>query len=208
MRLAFAMLGFNRLAHFAELADGGKLDSRVKQMVQLTNMPRPLRRVVARVLTTAGQRGLAQGLALLDVRPDEHADVVAQLERYRSRFAAALDADGIDAVLLPACPVPAVRHGATKQLATIGSYALLWNALGYPAGVVPWTTVRPDEAGGRARSIDAVTAAARKAELGSAGLPIGVQLAAPHGQDHRVLALMDVVERAAIRLGEHPGHPR
>ena len=207
MRLAFATLGFNKLVHFADIAAGTKIDGRVKQMMQLSKLKRPVRKVMSGLLKTFGQRGLAAGLALLDVGRESHAEVVAQLAAYRTRFAAALTADGIDAILLPASPLPALRHGASKQLGTLGSYTILWNALGYPAGVVPWTTVAADEASGRAKSIDAVAAAARKTERDSVGLPIGVQLVAPHGQDHRVLALMDAVEQASIRLGEHPGHP-
>lgn len=207
LRLAFRVLGFDRLAHFRQIAEGGKLDPRVKQMMQLSNMPRPARRLMARTLDSIGQHGLAAGLRLLDISPDGLTNVVAELDRYRQQFAAALAADRIDAIVLPTCPLPAVPHGATKQLATIGSYTILWNALGYPAGTVPFTTVRPDETGGRAKRADAVVAAARKSELGSAGLLIGVQIIAPHGQDHRVLALMESVERASIRSGQHPGHP-
>ena len=149
LRLAFGVLGFDRLAHFREIAEGGKLDPRVKQITQLSNMPRPARRLMARTLDTVGQHGLAAGLRLLDTSPGRLANVVAELDRYRQRFAGALSADGIDAIVLPACPLPAVPHGATKQLATIGSYTILWNALGYPAGAVPFTTVRSDETGGR-----------------------------------------------------------
>ncbi len=207
LRLAFATLGFNKLKHFADIAAGTKIDPRVKQMMQLSKMPGPMRSVVSGLLKVCGQKGLAGGLALLDIDRETRAEIITQLEAYRLRFAAAMAADGVDAILLPACPLPAVRHGATKQLATLGAYTILWNALGYPAGVVPWTKVRADEAQGRGRSIDAVVATARKSELGSVGLPIGVQLVAPHGQDHRVLALMTTVEQASIRTGEHPGHP-
>ena len=207
LRLAFATLGFNKLVHFAGIAAGTKIDPRVKQMMQLSKLPGPARSAMGGLMKLFGQRGLADGLALFDVTSQTQAEITEQLEAYRTRFAAALAADGIDAILLPACPLPAIRHGAAKQLGTFGSYTILWNALGYPAGVAPWTKVRADEAQGRDRSIDAVKATARKSEIGSAGLPIGVQLVAPHGQDHRVLALMEVVELAAIRSGEHPGHP-
>ncbi|MCE9620820.1 MAG: amidase [Actinomycetia bacterium] len=207
MRLAFAAIGFNKLVHFADIAAGTKIDSRVKQLMQLSKLRSPVRKGMSGLLKVFGQRGLADGLALLDVAHDSHAEVVAQLAAYRIRFAAAMAADGIDAILLPASPLPAIRHGASKQLGTLGTYAILWNALGYPAGAVPWTKVRPDEAEVGGRSIDAVAATARKSIRGSVGLPIGVQLVAPHGQDHRVLALMETVEHASIRTGEHPGRP-
>ena len=65
---------------------------------------------------------------------------------------------------------PPGAHGAARDLDTGGAYTVLYNVLGYPAGVVPVTRVRPDEELGRAPSRDMVQQTAYKVEQDSAGL--------------------------------------
>jgi fatty acid amide hydrolase len=209
LRLALAVLGFDRLAHLTGLAAGTRVDPRLRQMIRIAGMPGLLRSSSARLLDLVGQHGLAGATRLLSVGPSPEgvSRTLAQLEDYRNRFAAGLAAGAFDAVLLPASPLPALPHGATKNLATLGAYTFVWNAFGYPAGVVPWTSVRADEEVGRRPTRDAVAKTARAAELGSAGLPVGVQIPARPGADHVALALMGLVEEASVRLGEHPGRP-
>ena len=98
------------------------------------------------------------------------------------------------------------RDGAEAYLgmSVAGGYAALYNVLGYPAGVVPFTRVRPDEAIPRKRSLDRAEAAARKAETGGAGLPIGVQLVARPWREHVALAAMRAVEEAARTHDDYP----
>jgi fatty acid amide hydrolase len=99
-------------------------------------------------------------------------------------------------VLTPPSPLPAYRHGACLELGTLGSYTTYWNLLGLPAGVIPWTTVQEGEESDRPASKDPCHLAARDAERGSAGLPIGVQIAAAPHRDHVALAAMRALETA------------
>jgi fatty acid amide hydrolase len=133
-----------------------------------------------------------------------------QLLDYRDRFARAMQAaDGgpLDLILGPVCALPPFVHGATKDLGLAGANALLYNVLGYPAGVVPVTRVMAGEETERARSFDIVQKAARNSELGSAGLPIGVQIAARPWREHVALAAMGVVEQYARRQEGYPHLP-
>lgn len=98
-----------------------------------------------------------------------------------------------------------LTHGATKDLATVGAYACLYNLVGYPAGVVPVSRARGDEQSGRPPSRDVIQKVARQVELGSEGLPVGVQVAARPWNEHVALAAMAVIERAA---GTRPGYPQ
>jgi Asp-tRNA(Asn)/Glu-tRNA(Gln) amidotransferase A subunit family amidase len=117
---------------------------------------------------------------------------------YRRAFQHAL-ADH-DVIVCPATPLPAFRHGATEELIVPGTYTTLFNVLGWPAGVVPVTRVRPDEESDRPASRDRMDRAARETERGSAGLPIAVQVAARPWREDLVLATM-----AAIEKGSSPG---
>jgi fatty acid amide hydrolase len=110
-------------------------------------------------------------------------------------------------VLSPASPLPALRHGASAEVGTMGVYASLYNTLGWPAGIVPLTKVRADEESDRAASKDPCDVAARETERASVGLPIAVQLAARPWQDHVVLAAMAALEREARIRKDFPVTP-
>ena len=94
------------------------------------------------------------------------------------------------------CALPANRHGSRRDLGLGGGHTLLYNLLGYPAGVIPVTTVRVSEQNGRPASRDAVLKAALRCDQDSANLPVAVQIAAPLWAEHRVLAAMRILERA------------
>jgi fatty acid amide hydrolase len=114
---------------------------------------------------------------------------------YRERALASLGE--LDIVVSPVCALPALRHGATAEVGGVGIYTSLYNVLGWPAGVVPWTRVRAGEESDRPASKDPCYVTARETERGAAGLPIGVQVAARPWRDHVVLAAMAALEQAA-----------
>jgi len=130
---------------------------------------------------------------------------------FEARFRDELDrAKGgpIDLVLMPAYAVPAIPHKATINMPFAGSYALFSPILGYPAGVVPVTRVRPDEGAGRRKTFDVVEKTAFETDRGSAGLPIGVQLMGRPWRDDVVLAAMHAIERAARQRADFPVAPK
>ena len=111
--------------------------------------------------------------------PRGGAGLEPHIARYRRTFARALDAQALDGVLCPAYPVPAVPHGTSGDVIRGQSYTSLWNLLGYPAGVVAVTTVAAAE------------------DQGSAGLPVGVQVAAREWREDVVLGLMRAIGEGA-----------
>jgi fatty acid amide hydrolase len=74
------------------------------------------------------------------------------------------------------------------------SYAMPYNLLGMTAGVVAATRVRPGEESDRPSSRDVVQQAARDAESGSTGLPVGVQIVARNWREDVLFAVMAALE--------------
>jgi Asp-tRNA(Asn)/Glu-tRNA(Gln) amidotransferase A subunit family amidase len=126
--------------------------------------------------TTAHPRVAAALAAARHRDPELRPGTLARrIAAYRRSFTAALDAVRLDAVIGPVYPVPAVRHGTSREHVRGQSYASIWNLVGYPAGVAP------------------IPAAA------GPGLPVGAQVAARPWREDIVLGLL-----AAIRTGEPP----
>ena len=184
-----------------QLLAGGPVHPTLKTVLGMGGLPRPLLRLLPSLLTAIGQPSLAALPRFFgNTRTVDYWRIVERLIDYRRRFAEAMDrAEGgpLDLIVGPVCALPAFRHGATKDLSVGGGHTFLYNALGYPAGVVPVTRVRADEQSGRPASRDLVVKAAKACDENSADLPIGVQIAARPWREHTALAAMQVVEQRA-----------
>lgn len=183
-------------------------DRKLKNLLAAAGMPNALRPVVAAFLELTGQPRLATSIRnLRQLSAHEFRQRLAQRAEYLARFLAALDAGRFDAVLCPVSPLPAAPHGQGEFLGLIASHTSLYNYLGLPAGAVPITRVRPEEAQPRAASRCRVEQMARHIETGSQGLPIGVQVAARPWREDIVLALLSALERQARTQPDYPQRP-
>jgi len=150
---------------------------------------RNLRRILRRDPATPEVRRALAAAAGAALGPDEQHRLAARIGALRRRFAEMLDRAGLDALIGPAHALAAVPHGAALDVAAGQSYTSIYNLLGMPAGVAPAGRVGPGEESDRVGG-DAVAEAARRAEGGSAGLPVAVQVAARPGDDEVVLTLL------------------
>jgi fatty acid amide hydrolase len=190
---------------------GSQKDPRLAQLLMLAGAPTPVLASVRGLLRATGQRRTLEVVRNFGQRRtvDYWRLVEAQMA-YQRRFLDALEHDDggpFDVIICPASAVPAIPHGSSKDLLTAGGYAVLYNLLGYPAGAVPVTRVHVDEETPRKRSRDRVEMAARTAEQGSAGLPIGVQVVARPWREHVALAAMRAIEEDARRRDDFPASP-
>ncbi|HEX9037249.1 MAG TPA: amidase family protein [Ktedonobacterales bacterium] len=199
-------------------ADGGRgareflgrdpRDPRIGRLVALAGLPRPLIAAAASALRVSGQRTQATVARNFGYKDTLHywRLVEAQMA-YKRRFQQALDEDPggpFDLIICPPTALPAIRHGGSADLVTGGAYATLFNVLGYPAGIAPVSAVRPDEEQPRKRAADVAQRAARRAEEGSAGLPLAAQVVARPWREHVALAAMFAIEEAVAAQGGMP----
>jgi len=132
----------------------------------------------------------------------------ADLIELRQKWAAAMK--GLDALIFPAMPVPALPHGSSGELTSTCAYMFLSNMLLWPSGAVPVTTVRPDEANYDLASLPANQqdkiariVANQVCNEGSVGMPIGVSVMSTAFQDETCLRVMKEVERL-VHFRERP----
>ncbi len=201
--LFYGLLSGDRFAGERRALGATARDPRIKLLEGAATMPRP---VVKLMLWATGRRRTAELMRHFGpYDADTYWRRSEALLDYQAKVLAALD--GLDVVLSPASPLPALRHGASAELGVMGVYATLYNVLGWPAGVVPVTRVRPGEGSERAASRDPHDVAARETERAAEGMPIGVQLAARPWHDHVALAAMAAVHAEARGRADFPETP-
>ncbi|EFH81550.1 amidase [Ktedonobacter racemifer] len=173
-------------------------DRRISFNMRVSSLPGIVRAPLVGLLKRRGQVHMASSLQHIRGRlsVEQYWHLVGERNQYRQHFLTALDAEHFDALLCPPHALPALTHGSsgTLNVTNAGSYAILYNLLGLPAGVAPITRVRPGEESERSIGKDSVERAARTVEMGSAGLPVGVQLVARPWREDIVLALMAALE--------------
>jgi fatty acid amide hydrolase len=208
MEIFFSILSADGGELMSRMVGRGKRDPRAAMVLFLGRRSRSTLGVLEGLLKRLGQPGLASSLRGFGHRDTAHYwQMVEEQQAYQRRFMQALDQDEggpFDVILCPGCALPAFTHGASRDLVLAGGYTALYNVLGYPAGIVPLTRVRADEELGRKPSRDMVEQAAYKVELGSAGLPIGVQVVARPWREHVALAAMQAIEDVARTRSDYP----
>ncbi|MBO0777934.1 MAG: amidase [Ktedonobacteraceae bacterium] len=201
VRLYVGLVGADGFATYKRNLGKDPRDRRISFNMRVSSLPEVVRAPLVGLLRRSGQAHMASSLQSIRgaLSVDQYWHLVEERNRYRQRFLATLDADHFDALICPPHALPALTHGSSGTLnpTNAGSYAILYNLLGLPAGVAPVTRVRPGEESERSIGKDSVERAARTVEMGSAGLPVGVQVVARPWREDIVLALMTVLEEHA-----------
>jgi fatty acid amide hydrolase len=190
---------------WAQLA-GTTVEPTLAQLKRMASLPAAARGALGRVLRGIGQERAA---FLIDQVGEKSVEELWRLTRraraYRYELMRAMAEAEVDVLLCPLHSTPAVPHKKSTEFQIAGSHSMLFNLVQFPAGVVPVTVVREDEAQ-RGPGGDRFDAVARAVDEASAGLPVGVQIAAPPFRDEAVLAVMRELERALS--GASPKTPR
>lgn len=209
--LFFGILSADGARGASEALGKDPRDPRVADLLQAATKPRSQLGVIERLLSLAGERSLVAIVRNYGYRDTYHYwKLVEALEAYKALFAASMDAtEGgpLDLIVCPPCGLPALPHGRSRDVVTAGMYAPLYNVLGYPTGVVPFTRVHAGEEVGRKPSRDRVERGAYETEVGSAGLPVGVQIVARPWHEHVALAAMSALEPIARERDDFPRTP-
>jgi fatty acid amide hydrolase len=192
-----ALMGADGGADLRQLSRGNRLNGQVRRTLLLARLPRGLRLPIAGALSALGQRHWSFLLRHTGPRTARREWQLAdQASRYRDEVLAELRERRLDAVLAPPHALPAIRHGQSTDTLLAACYAFWANLLGFPAGVVPVTSVRATDVDPPRRTRgDRVEHQARRTETDSLGLPVGVQVIAQPWREDIALAVMACVER-------------
>jgi len=206
------------VAYFAALSSDGsetltrlmgphRPDAVLASLQRMARLPGRVRRAAARVARLAKEPLLARVLeGMGEKRVADYWVATNVLRAYRFELHDAMDREAIDLVLCPPHATPALLHGGSKDFAFAGAPSMLWNIVQFPAGVVPVTRVRVEEAS-RPGARGVLERRAAEVDRASAGLPVGVQLVARPYREDLVVAAMLAVEDEVRGDPEFPVTP-
>ncbi|CAB9500823.1 acid amide hydrolase 1 [Seminavis robusta] len=126
-------------------------------------------------------------------------DLCADLLKMKQQWSDAFNDTGVDAVIFPSLPIPAIRHGQCGKIMSV-AYMFIGNLLGWPCGALPITTVRQDEQHYRFEDLpkiqrDIMSKTVAEEMVGSAGLPMSISIMTPGFEDEKCLRVMKEIEK-------------
>lgn len=187
---------------------GDRHDHRLNKTVHIVRRSAWQRQLMAKVLCWFGQREMAAAVQRTGkVSLAQYWTLLEAQRLYIQSFRQSMHEQGIDIILCPPAATPALKHGASEYLSSVASATMLYNLLGFPAGVVAASQVRAEETKQRKPSKDWVHRAAYETDLGSEGLPVGVQVVGDVWQDGLVLRMMQVLEHHFQQQDDYPVAP-
>ena len=83
---------------------------------------------------------------------------------------------GLTALISPIWPHCSPNLTEVYEMGALGEYSFIWNLLGYPAGVMPVTTVLSSEQTWTDSFNDHLTDQLAKSSVDSAGMPVCIQV--------------------------------
>ncbi|HEY8562980.1 MAG TPA: amidase family protein [Pyrinomonadaceae bacterium] len=186
-------------ALFTQVLEGEKPMPQLRNMFMLAQASPFKRRALQRAARLFGQKSVTRLIPYFGGRGAENLREWAKRQaQYRAEFLAAMDAANLDAILSPVCALPAFLHDSVDKVGLGGTYTLLYNVLGFPAGVARISKVRKEEAVARKSSFDLLEFTAAKTERRAEGLPLSVQIAARPWREDVVLALIEELHSRAF----------
>ncbi|AEP31178.1 amidase family protein [Brumicola nitratireducens] len=186
--------------------DKDKPAMQISKLAMLMKAPAFVRKALQKLLLLCGQKQQARIMQYLAATTLLERDALEQERKaYSEEYIAAMDQSPIgklDAVIHPISAVPAYLHEAFEKMGLAGTYSLVHNVTGFPAGVANVATVNKKDIEVTTGSIDLAISSAQKCVADSEGMPLSAQIAARPNQEHVVLALIEALHNKPAALCE------
>jgi fatty acid amide hydrolase len=197
--LFFKILSADEAVLFTQNLQKEKALPQAAGLVMLAKAPAFVRSILSGLTGLLGQKAIKRIIPYFGGKGEVYRKENFEKQKaFTAKYIAAMNNTSIgklDAVISPVCALPAILHNTADKVGLGGIYTGLYNVTGFPAGVATVSKVKPEEAVGRKTTADLSIKYAAKIEASSAGLPLAVQIAAMHWDEHIVLALINQLHR-------------
>jgi fatty acid amide hydrolase len=197
--LFFKILSADEAVLFTQNLQKEKAMPQAAGLVMLSKVPPFVRSILSGLTGLLGQKAIKRIIPYFGGKGEAYRKENSDKQKaFTAKYEAAMDNSTIgklDAVISPVCAMPALLHNTADKVGLGGIYTGLYNVTGFPAGVATISKVKPEEAVSRKTTADLSIKTAAKIEASSAGLPLAVQIAARHWDEHIVIALINHLHR-------------
>jgi fatty acid amide hydrolase len=203
--LCLRLISASGAANARRILNGDRPTRAVARSLQAWGMSAWRRRLLCALLDMTGQPWRAK--LLRNCRGCSAADyweIVQARKDYVRELTAQIHAERIDAIIAPPNGLPALPHHMANDILPACVFAFVPSLLGLPAGTVAASRVRPGEDMERTFSSEIVAAGSYRADNGSIGLPVGVQVASRLWRDDVCLAVMHALEAEFRNEQDYP----
>ena len=175
--------------------------------LKMRTLPDTLKKVICSFLKLIGKNRLSTILGnALEVTTEKYHELVGEYFEIRNDIYNFFTEHKFDAIVTPAMPLPAFKHGYGGDLGIATCYNWIANCANLPAGVVPVTKVKEGEDVYTAEDCihqDSISKKCQEAIQGSVGMPVNVQVLSLPWEDEKCLAVMKAIE-SKIKFNELP----
>lgn len=197
--LFFKILSADEAVLFTQNLQKEKAMPQAAGLLMLAKAPAFVRSILSGLTGLLGQKAVNRIIPYFGGKGETfRKENIERQKAFTAKYEAAMNNSAIgklDAVLSPVCAMPAILHNTADKVGLGGIYTGQYNVTGFPAGVATVSKVKPEEAIGRKTTADLSIKTAAKIEASSTGLPLAVQIAARHWDEHIVLALIKQLHR-------------
>ncbi|MEE4243817.1 MAG: amidase family protein [Kangiellaceae bacterium] len=191
----YGIMSIDNAKHLFDHLESEPADENLARLQAMSKLPRFLIGITATLMKVFGQAHQGRVLSLLGRYSEQD---IPQLEKAMANYTnkvkqsmATTEIGALDAVLSPILPVSGYLHNSFREMGLGGSYSLVNNLTGFPAGVACVGTVSEQSAGEPFGIIDGAERRAKACSKGAVGLPKAVQITANPWREDIILALID-----------------
>jgi len=187
--------------------DGEKPVAELAPGLKMRTLPDTLKKVIGSILGLIGQSRLSKIVqSAVEVTTERYHELVGEYFEIRNEIYNFFTENKFDAIITPAMPLPAFKHGFGGDLAIATCYYWPANCANLPAGVLPVTKVQEGEDVYTSEDSihkDTMFKKCQDAIQGSVGMPVNVQVLTLPWEDEKCLAVMKAIE-SKIKFHELP----
>ncbi|KAF6041397.1 faah-1 [Bugula neritina] len=186
-------------AHLVNLLYGDELSHDISPLIKLLSLPLLLKKALNKIISFAVVDYAAEVIKKNEgvASVNDWCILQRELQEYIHLVISDWKSDGIDAVLCPPMPVPAMPLGDPQLAKSAVSYCVTWNVLNFPAGVVPVTRVTSADEEADKKNFppkDMFHRVLKRGLTDSAGLPMAAQIVTLPYHEELCLRIMKELE--------------
>ncbi len=192
--LQTAINSFNGAELFLGNLKKDKPAKQIASLIPLMKLPSGMIKCIGFLAGIMGQKNISRLSRHFGYSGKEKwAYLKKERQTYSEIWQGIMQRERVNVILSPVNALPGYLHGSSITLGNGGTYTLMHNVTGFPAGTVAVGKIKQEKVEPRRISFDMSGNMARKIERNCDGLPLAVQVASLPWREDLVLKVMEIL---------------